>query len=97
MGQKGVHVAAEASPSAMNRFPETSMNSRNAAQKITVAIASLAAALAWGHPNHAEPGTSTTILHLITEPDHLLAIVAAVGVGIWGVRRGLASRKQRRD
>lgn len=73
------------------------MNSRKAVQQLAVAIASVAAAAAWGHPNHADPGASTTILHLITEPDHLLALVAAVGVGIWGVRRSLASRKQRRD
>ena len=73
------------------------MNSRKAARGIVIAIASLAAAAAWGHPNHADPGTNTTILHLITEPDHLLAIVAAVGAGVWGIRRSLASRKQRRD
>jgi hydrogenase/urease accessory protein HupE len=73
------------------------MNSRKAVPQVAVAIASLAAAAAWGHPNHADPGTSTTILHLITEPDHLLALVAAVGVGVWAVRRHLAARKQRRD
>ena len=73
------------------------MNSRKAVQHLAVAIASLAAAAAWGHPNHADPGASATILHLVTEPDHLLAIVAAVGVGIWGVRRARAARRERRD
>ena len=73
------------------------MNSRKAIQQGAIAIASLAGALAWGHPNHVDPGTSTTIFHLLTEPDHLLAILAAVGVGIWAVRRRAVARKQRRD
>jgi hydrogenase/urease accessory protein HupE len=73
------------------------MNPRKAIHRVAIAIASLAAAAASGHPNHADPGASTTILHLLTEPDHLLMIVAAVGVGAWAVRRKLASRKSRRD
>jgi hydrogenase/urease accessory protein HupE len=74
------------------------MNTRKAIHQAAIAMASLAAAAAWGHPNHADPGTHTTILHLLTEPDHLLMIVAAVGVGIWAVRRRRgAGEKQRRD
>ena len=73
------------------------MNSRKAVQRAVIAIATLCAAAAWGHPNHAEPGAQTTLLHLLTEPDHLLAIIAAVGVGIWAVRRGRAGGKERRD
>jgi hypothetical protein len=74
------------------------MNSRKAIHQGVIAIASLAAVAAWGHPNHADPGAGTTILHLLTEPDHLLAIVGALGFGVWAVRRHLASRnRQRRD
>ena len=73
------------------------MNTRKAIQQGSIAIASLAGALAWGHPNHAEPGTTASILHLVTEPDHLLALAAAVGVVIWTVRRLRLARKQRGD
>lgn len=72
------------------------MNSRKAVRQAVLALVALGAGFAFAHPNHAEPGTATTILHLLTEPDHLLAILAAVGVGIWAVRRGSAD-KQRRD
>ena len=73
------------------------MNTRKAIHQGSIAIASLAGALAWGHPNHADPGTSASILHLVTEPDHLLALVAAAGVVIWAVRRRRVARKQRGD
>ena len=77
------------------------MNSSKAIRQVILAIATLAATAAWAHPNHAEPGAPTTLLHLLTEPDHLLAIVAAIGAGAWAAARrranGRAARKQRRD
>ena len=74
------------------------MDSRKAFRQAVLALAALGAGLAAAHPNHAEPGTTTTLLHLLTEPDHLLALVAAVGFGIWAVRRQRGARdKQRRD
>jgi hydrogenase/urease accessory protein HupE len=66
------------------------MNSSKVIRLATLATAALSAAAAWAHPNHAEPGTTTTLFHLLTEPDHALAIVAAIGVGVWAVLRGRA-------
>lgn len=77
------------------------MNSSNATWQVTLAIATLAATAAWAHPNHAEAGATTTLFHLLTQPDHLLAIVSAIGVGAWAIARSRArrraARKQRRD
>jgi hydrogenase/urease accessory protein HupE len=73
------------------------MNPRNALQRAAIALASAGALAAYGHPNHADAGANTTFLHLLTEPDHLLMIVAAVAVGLWAARRRHAARKQRRD
>ena len=75
------------------------MNSSKAIRRVTIAIATLAAGVAWAHPGHGEPGATTTLLHLLTEPDHLLAILAVIGAGAWAVGRGhgRSARKQRRD
>jgi len=69
------------------------MNPRNAIQQAVITVATLAAATAWGHPNHADAASNTTLLHLLTEPDHLLMLFAAVGVGVWAVRRGRNKEK----
>jgi hydrogenase/urease accessory protein HupE len=73
------------------------MNPRNALQRAAIAVAAAGALAAYGHPNHADAGANTTFLHLVTEPDHLLMIFAAVAVGLWAARRRSASRKARRD
>lgn len=70
------------------------MNSRKTFQRALIAAVALATTAAWGHPNHAEQGANTTLLHLLTEPDHLLVLLAAVGVGIWAVRRGRNARRK---
>lgn len=73
------------------------MNPRNALQRAAIALASAGALSAYGHPNHADAGANTTFLHLVTEPDHLLMIVAAVAVGLWAARRRNVARRQRKD
>ena len=77
------------------------MNSSKVIRQATLAIATLAASAAWAHPGHAEPGATTTLMHLLTEPDHLIALVAAIGIGAWVVGRTVigrgAGRKHRED
>lgn len=76
------------------------MHTRKAVRQAVLVLAALGAGVAFAHPNHAEPGTVTTFLHLLTEPDHLLVIIVAV-VAVFalapGRRRGGPSRKQRED
>jgi hydrogenase/urease accessory protein HupE len=76
---------------------ETTMNLRKTIQRAVIGAASLAAAAAWAHPNHADANATASLLHLLTEPDHLLAILAAVGVVAWAIRRNRGSRGTRRD
>jgi hydrogenase/urease accessory protein HupE len=75
------------------------MNSRKAVRLVVLALAALGAGMAFAHPNHSEPGSTTTFLHLLTEPDHLLALLAAlaVGLGAFGGLRHRAERTGRRD
>lgn len=73
------------------------MNSSKVGRQVILAAAALAAGAAWGHPNHADPGTTTTLLHLLTEPDHLLVMLAAifaVFVLVPKFRRGRIQRKK---
>lgn len=73
------------------------MNSSKLGRQVFLAAAALAAGAAWGHPNHADPGTTATLLHLLTEPDHLLMMLAAV-VAVFVMapkaERGRAQRKR---
>ena len=75
------------------------MNSRKAVRQVVLALVALGAGMAFAHPNHSEPGSTTTFLHLITEPDHLLALLAAlaVGVGAFGGLHHHSVRTGRRD
>ena len=75
------------------------MNSRKAVRQTLLALAALGAGVALAHPNHAEAGTTTTFLHLLTQPDHLLALLAAIAVGVGAVAdlRRRSDRKPRRD
>ena len=76
------------------------MNSRKALRQAVLVLAALGAGAALAHPNHAEPGATTTILHLLTEPDHLLMLLAAVVAAFALVpsgKRDRSARKQRRD
>jgi hypothetical protein len=73
------------------------MNRSKAIRAVAIAGAALAATAAGAHPNHADPGTTTTLLHLLTEPDHVLMILGAVGVGIAAVRMGRRAGRGRRD
>jgi hydrogenase/urease accessory protein HupE len=76
------------------------MDSRKAVRQAVLVLAALGAGVASAHPNHAEPGTVVTFLHLLTEPDHLLVIIGAV-VALFALaptpRRGRRSRKHRED
>jgi hydrogenase/urease accessory protein HupE len=76
------------------------MDTRKAVRQAVLVLAALGAGVAFAHPNHAEPGTVTTFLHLLTEPDHLLVIIGAV-VAAFALapsrRRDRSARKQRRD
>jgi len=49
--------------------------------RIMVAVAALAAGMAWAHPGHGTTG-GTTLYHLFTEPDHVLAILSVIGVAV---------------
>lgn len=70
------------------------MNPRKSAQRAVIAAATLAAAAAWGHPNHADPGAGATVAHLLTEPDHLLALLAAASAVLWAVRRAIVRARK---
>jgi hydrogenase/urease accessory protein HupE len=76
------------------------MDMLKATCKIAVAAAALAATGAWAHPGHASGGT-TTLMHLLTEPDHVLMLLAAIGVGVAAViaarRSPRQNRRDRRD
>ena len=53
-----------------------------ASRNLILVIASLASAAAWAHPGHGDLSANTTLMHLLTEPDHILAILAVAGVAI---------------
>ena len=76
------------------------MNSRKAVRQVVLALVALGAGAAFAHPNHSEPGTVTTFLHLFTEPDHMLMLLGAIGA-VFALapsrRRNRSSPKQRRD
>ena len=71
------------------------MDSRKAVRQAMLVLAALGAGAAFAHPNHAEPGTQATLLHLLTEPDHALALIAAVAAGL-GAMAGLRRRSGRK-
>jgi len=76
------------------------MHTRKAVRQAILVLAALGASAALAHPNHAEAAATTTFLHLLTEPDHMLVLLGAV-VAVFalapGRRRDRSSRKQRRD
>ncbi len=76
------------------------MKLSRAIQDIAAAAAALGATAASAHPGHASGGV-TTLRHLLTEPDHVLMLLAVAGVGIAAVvasRRGARQdRRHRKD
>ena len=73
------------------------MDMSKAIHRIAVAAAAFSATGAWAHPGHGSGGT-TSLAHLLTEPDHVLMLLAVVAVGIAAIvssRRG--ARQNRRD
>jgi small neutral amino acid transporter SnatA (MarC family) len=72
------------------------MNSSKAIRWLAIAAAAFAAGTALAHPGHASPGATTTIVHLLTEPDHVLMLIAALVVGVIAVRSGRAERRASR-
>jgi hydrogenase/urease accessory protein HupE len=78
------------------------MKSSKAIRWMVIAAAACAAGAAFAHPGHGSPGTTTTLTHLLSSPDHVLMLVAAVAAGVAALRgaiRGHESRrrKQRED
>ena len=67
-----------------------------ATRRLILVMLVLASGAALAHPGHGEAGANTTLLHLLTEPDHLLALLAVVGVGIAAVAAGRGERDSRR-
>lgn len=47
---------------------------------------------ALAHPGEHRQGLLATLVHLLTEPDHLAMAAIALLIGIWGVRRLRARR-----
>jgi len=54
---------------------------------------------ALAHPDHGASGwVSATLLHLLSEPDHLAMILAPVALGLaWLARRVVTLRLKRRE
>jgi hydrogenase/urease accessory protein HupE len=58
----------------------------------------LGAGLAQAHPGHADPSAHQmafvqAVVHLLTEPDHLALLAAAVVGGAWVVRRVVQNKR----
>jgi hydrogenase/urease accessory protein HupE len=67
---------------------------------MVIAAAAFAAGTAFAHPGHGSPGATTTLTHLLTEPDHVLMLFAALAVGVIAVfraRRGRDSSRRQRE
>lgn len=47
---------------------------------------------ALAHPGEHHHGLPATIIHLLTEPDHLAMAAIAIAIGVWGARR-MSARK----
>lgn len=58
---------------------------RHPVPKLLAAAALMLPALAFAHAGHADSGLLAGLMHPFTGLDHLLAIV---GVGLWGAKRG---------
>lgn len=52
-------------------------------------------ALAWAHPGEHHQGWWASIMHLVSEPDHVLMLVLATGAGVMLARWWWRSRKLR--
>ena len=61
---------------------------RTSAVRTLLTILACGAGTALAHPGHGSAGASFSWIHFFTEPDHLLAILAAVVVLVLIVRSG---------
>ena len=56
------------------------MEYTKALRRVSIIVAALVACAATAHPAHGSPdGESATLFHLLTQPDHLLVLIALVG------------------
>ena len=73
------------------------MKSSKAIGRAVALVAAAAAGMAWAHPGHGDTTTATTLFHLLTEPDHVLAILSVIGLGVAALGASSSSRSERRD
>ncbi|MGC2164703.1 MAG: HupE/UreJ family protein [Gallionella sp.] len=56
-------------------------------RKFVIACIALTPMSALAHPGEHHQGLMATLVHLLTEPDHLAMAAITLLIGIWGVRR----------
>jgi hydrogenase/urease accessory protein HupE len=57
-------------------------------------IAGLASSPSWAHPGHGVDGNDWSLLHYLTEPDHLGGVLGLLVVAAWFfVRRFIRARR----
>jgi hydrogenase/urease accessory protein HupE len=67
-----------------------------ASKAIVVAVAALAAGMAWAHPGHGQAESTTTLFHLLTEPDHVLALLSVIGLAVAAIAASSSGREESR-
>jgi hydrogenase/urease accessory protein HupE len=72
------------------------MKAGKAIARVIVIGAALAAGAAWAHPGHGQPGSATTLIHLLTEPDHVLALLSVSGLAVAGIAASSSGREESR-
>ena len=55
-------------------------------------IAGLASSPSWAHPGHGVDGGDWSLLHYLTEPDHLVGVLGLLVVVAWFFVRQIHSR-----
>jgi hydrogenase/urease accessory protein HupE len=66
--------------------------------KTLILMAGLFPVAAWAHPGHHHfESLLATLRHLLSEPDHVAVIAAALGLGLLWAGRLVAQRRRSRD
>ena len=75
----------------------SNLTSRIAATKLcSFLIAGLASSPSWAHPGHGADGGDWSVLHYLTEPDHLVVALGLAVLVAWPfVRRAISTRRAR--
>jgi hydrogenase/urease accessory protein HupE len=73
----------------------SNLTSRIAATRLcSFLIAALASSPSWAHPGHGVDGGDWSLLHYLTEPDHLVGVLGLLAVAVWFfVRRFVRARR----